>query len=1369
MRRLLGLAAVILLLSSLLLIARVPASDDPGLAAPDTQVPSGLSRQDRRERLAEEFNREHMDSSGRVRPDLWLKGIEHVRQMSIAAGVPLGPQASGRFGLEGVGGVIGVQWTQIGPAPLRIDNEQNFQGQGPDSGEVTDIAIDPRNTTDRTIYIATNSGGIWKTTDGGTTWKPKTDFMPSNSMGAVGLDPGNPSIVYAGSGNLFAGSSIFFKAAGLYKSLDGGDTWSVLGTNVFTSNIGINRIVLPAPGVLLVGTGTGARCGSGSGSGLYRSVDGGLSFGSNSPLFNNGQPILTGCIFDLDLDTANPSTTVYASVQGQGIFVSTDGGVTFPTNLFNNTGAPTGTYGYIAFSQSTMPDNQTMYASVQDPSASPSYKGLFKSTNAGGSWTTMADAANRAAENNGCQCGYDLTVGVDPQDADRVYIGFQELYRSTDGGANFGTPAVSRNKIHWDHHALVFSPSSHWGGGGAPTRFYAGEDGGIATSADGGGSFANINEGIATNLFLSIDIGRGTNPAQASGFTYGGTQDTGIIEHNPISHTGLDWHLARDGDGGVTSVDPCDATHAISTDNGRFVMTTNGGGSWPLDGHGFTSAGGLGALMFDPACNNAYVGLNGNDLWQSTDNAGNFASIHVFGGGKNIRAMAMAKIDSNTMWVGFDDGTVEKTSNLLSGGASTWTSHTVTGAPAGQPVSDLAVDPTNTDVVVVVYPGFTSINPMNRTKHVFRTIDGGSTWTDISGTDGGNVFANLPDLPLHSVVIDPGTSPHSIMVASDDGVMRTANNGATWQVLGVGLPTVDCKALEIDPEVTPSLLRVGTHGRSVFELTAATGPLLAVNADLGFGPVCVGDSATRIVQIFNVGSEDLHISSFIRVSGSADFEIISGPATPVTVLPGEEIDYTVRFRPSSAGDKTAVLQINSDDPFRPAFSLPASGTGTVARIATLIADAGSFGDVCLDTFKDLDLTMSNSGSCDLSVTNITSSSAQFKVAGTMSFPLVIAPGGALAVPIRFEPTSLGAKSADLTVNSSDPVTPVKVVHVTGNVPAPDVRVTGSTDFGDVCAGTLAEKTLSVCNVGPCDLHVTSVAFEPPCNDFTLINNPFPATVSPDSCESVVIRFTPTSVGPKSCTLVIRTDDPDTPVISKTVTGNTPVPMIDVPPDLGFPPTVLSSVGACSTPEPFPVSNTGTCPLSISGFAITAGAEEYSIAALPSFPIILEPGHEAGEGDLSLDFAPDVLGRARAGTVKVTYVSDSITGATTDVTRALCGEGVRTGARVLVTAGGIPLASVEQIKLVRINANRNRTLLDTVDTARNLTLQTVVPGAPCGSFQYHREYGTVSNPIQLLPGSYQVTVTAIVNGRRTRKTVGFDVTTCGFNPAIIVNF
>jgi len=143
----------------------------------------------------------------------------------------------------------------------------------------------------------------------------------------------------------------------------------------------------------------------------------------------------------------------------------------------------------------------------------------------------------------------------------------------------------------------------------------------------------------------------------------------------------------------------------------------------------------------------------------------------------------------------------------------------------------------------------------------------------------------------------------------------------------------------------------------------------------------------------------------------------------------------------------------------------------------------------------------------------------------------------------------------------------------------------------------------------------------------------------------------------------------------------------------------------------------------------------------------------------------------AGEVSVTYVSDPITGATMTENRALCGEGVKTGARVLVTYGGVPLDVVKMIKLRRVTGNNNQGPIDTVDTAKDVELQEVTPSPPCPSFQYHREYGTVSNPIQLLPGSYLVTVKAQIPGMNgfQQQTVGFDVSSCDFNPNITVDF
>jgi HYDIN/CFA65/VesB-like, Ig-like domain/Abnormal spindle-like microcephaly-assoc'd, ASPM-SPD-2-Hydin/Bacterial TSP3 repeat len=431
----------------------------------------------------------------------------------------------------------------------------------------------------------------------------------------------------------------------------------------------------------------------------------------------------------------------------------------------------------------------------------------------------------------------------------------------------------------------------------------------------------------------------------------------------------------------------------------------------------------------------------------------------------------------------------------------------------------------------------------------------------------------------------------------------------------------------------------------------------------------------------------------------------------------------------------------------------------------------TFADTCVGSTSYETLDVCNTGKTDLKISSISSSdTTQFNVTSPSSgYPILISPVFCFPFQVSFGPTSTGQKTATLTIQSNDlKHTPLQV-QATGNGIHRDIQVTGSTEFGDVCPETKAEKTISICNVGKCDLAVNSVGFNTACPDFTL-SNPFPATVNPGFCSGVTIRFTPTSAGPKSCTLVITSDDPNSPTITKTVIANTPFPLIDVPPDQSFLPEVIQSVGACATQKPFPISNKGKCNLSITSITVppTEDFVDYSLSGVPSTPIILQPGHIAGEGNLKAVFAPTALDRDRVGSVTVTYLSEPIVGTTTDVTRTLCGEGVRTGARVLVTAGGVPVPVVKKIQIQRISGNKNKKIVDTVDTSQNVPLTTVNP-SPCPPFQYHKEYGTVANQVMLLPGSYTVTVQVVVKGKNVSKTVAFDVTTCDFNPNIGINF
>ena len=431
-----------------------------------------------------------------------------------------------------------------------------------------------------------------------------------------------------------------------------------------------------------------------------------------------------------------------------------------------------------------------------------------------------------------------------------------------------------------------------------------------------------------------------------------------------------------------------------------------------------------------------------------------------------------------------------------------------------------------------------------------------------------------------------------------------------------------------------------------------------------------------------------------------------------------------------------------------------------------------FGDVCRGDSKTTKLEIFNTGIDDLIVYSVArvSGSTDITVGSGPSLPAVVAPGSHIEFDITCAPSTVGPRSAVIRITSNDPDRPTVDITHTCDAPPPDVRVSGSGAFGQVCGGGApAEQEISVCNVGACNLSVISVTSS--CADFTVVNTPFPAPVSKDFCMPIVVRFTPTSPGPKNCTLTITTDDPDSPVRTVPLSGDTPASSIDVPFPSGqaFPPGVVQSIGACKVPQPFPISNTGNCPLRITNVAIGGpNAGDFSLSGLPSFPIILDPGHTAGDGDLRTVFAATALDRDRLATLTVTYVSDPVTGATTNVTRDLCGEGVNTGARILVTNGaGVPYAVVKQIQVHRIVGQRQKVLVDTASVSKNLPLVTVTPTSPCPQFRYHKELGTVANPIMLAPGAYTVTATVTVGGKQVKKTVAFDVSTCTFNPNIVV--
>jgi len=369
-----------------------------------------------------------------------------------------------------------------------------------------------------------------------------------------------------------------------------------------------------------------------------------------------------------------------------------------------------------------------------------------------------------------------------------------------------------------------------------------------------------------------------------------------------------------------------------------------------------------------------------------------------------------------------------------------------------------------------------------------------------------NITSSIPDF------LPPSVLSYPIIVESGDSIDVIIR----FQPTSAGPKSATLTVISNDP-AGPHNIAVSGEG--------STPQLSVVIANTGdFGNVCLGSFVDEPIILT---SSECTLSVTGISSSSPEFLVPQVLSFPLTVGSGDALPIPIRFAPTSFGAKLATITVFSDDPAGP-LNVSVRGNAPPPRLSLMIANSGNFGKVCLRSFADEMLILNNGGKCVLSVTGITSSSAEFLVPEVLSYPLTIAPGNFLPAPIRFAPTSFGFKAATITVLSDDPLGP-NTIRVSGDAPSGKLAVTGSTCFGGVKACCGAERTISICNVGECNLHVIRVAFKRKSRHWKLINNPFPATLRPGSCLCVVIRYKANEKCPRCCELVITSDDPENPV------------------------------------------------------------------------------------------------------------------------------------------------------------------------------------------------------------------------------------------------
>jgi hypothetical protein len=417
------------------------------------------------------------------------------------------------------------------------------------------------------------------------------------------------------------------------------------------------------------------------------------------------------------------------------------------------------------------------------------------------------------------------------------------------------------------------------------------------------------------------------------------------------------------------------------------------------------------------------------------------------------------------------------------------------------------------------------------------------------------------------------------------------------------------RVYSIWPSATPAPVPPAGPGITLYyaALVVASSQI-QIPGPVSFNDTCVGASSLATANVCNAGTVDLHVDPL--TSSDTQFTVVApSSGYPVTISPGSCFPFQVRFTPTSGGNKSATLTVPSDDTVNPSAPIAVSGKATERAIVTAIADAGDFGTVAAGTFHDQPLVISNSGGCVLTVTNITSNAADFQTASVVSYPLVIAPGTSVAIPIRFQPTSAGPKAANLTVSNDDPLNFAKMVSVrgTGGAPLIATSVVDAGNFGPVCVGSTRDLNITATNSGTSALAISNITsssleFKVP---QVLI---FPIIVAPGTSFDVPIRFAPTTPGPKSANITITSNDPATAKVV-TLTADTPANELCHPPS-------FTSVGMSTGPT-FGSSRTGDWTMAVQGRDMVPFGEQHTFGVQVQGEYLYYSGRHEGQFDIGL--------------------------------------------------------------------------------------------------------------------------------------------------------
>ncbi len=678
-----------------------------------------------------------------------------------------------------------------------------WEQQGPCNiqGRITDLAVDP--TDENTAYAAAADGGIFRTFDGGDTWEATFDFMPTLSMGAVAIDPSDPNVVYAGTGEVNPGrGSLTYGGAGLFRSNDQGSTWTLLGLED-TGSIGRILIDPEDPNVIHAAA-MGHIWEPSDERGIYRTDDGGATW--SRVLFVDE---VTGCV-DLIQRPDQPSVlfaAMWRRFRGPenfeyggascGVYRSSDGGLTWQLES-NGLPAPSPNTGRIglAICQSQPDVMCVLYGRHPEGNLDA----IYRTTNGGESWAPMN--IGPIAGSYGTAAAWFGNIRIHPNDPDFIFVLALRLHSTTNAGNSYN----EFNSLHVDHHAFAF-------GSGRNPKMYSGNDGGVYTSPDG------FQWTKTTGDFPITQAYRISTASWNDDALWIGTQDNGT--NQDLERDGV-FDRIFGGDGFQALPHLTDPNRIWAQFQYGNVFYSNDGGNSFADARGglFGRVNWNAPHAQDPNDpEQRYFGTdrvfrNVNDTaWESISGDLTSGPHQNISGQVNgtLTAIAVSPVDSAVLWTGSDDGVVHVSQN----GGTQW--ENVSTSLPQRWVTSIFPHPENTGEALVTFSGFRWGEDI---AHVYRTLDFGTSWHAIDG--------NLPDVPVNDIFIDPENTDR-YFVATDLGVLQSTDLGEHWKVLGDGLPNVVVNDLAYRAN-TRELL-AGTYGRSIFAISMDAVLLGDLNGD----------------------------------------------------------------------------------------------------------------------------------------------------------------------------------------------------------------------------------------------------------------------------------------------------------------------------------------------------------------------------------------------------------------------------------------------------------------------------------------------------------------------------------------------------------